>query len=254
MKVSRSFAGAAMLLVGFTAFAKAAVDWTGPYIGANLGYGSGQTSTSFEGDADEVGIFGSGQGFPDEATDGVFNQSLHREIYGIQTGYNTEIWRNFFGGFEATYDLANIMAKSENNLPNITFPGVKRIYLTRVTALMSIAPQVGYAWDRVFMRVKAGLAAGRVFSGLNNETDLPPSALSFGPVSFGQERTHIGWTLGFGADYALTDHVFAGFQYDYYDLGRIHFGGLSVPDETFPLSYTVHPVLRTFSARVGYKF
>jgi opacity protein-like surface antigen len=227
------------------------MDWSGPYVGIDGGYGWGKASTSFPGDGDDVGIFGSGDGTVGEPPDGDFDQQLHREVYGLHAGFNTRIWNDFYGGFEAAYEQGNILATSQNNLPNSNFPGMTVDYMTRVNALFSLAPQVGYAWERVLFHAKGGLAVGRVASIMSN---LSSTNINGVPTTFGQDQTRIGWMFGLGADYALTDHWLVGLAYDEYDLGTIQYGGEGAPDTSYALSYEVHPILRTVSARVSYKF
>ncbi len=231
--------------------ARADVDWSGPYVGINGGYAWGKASTSFPGDGDNVGNFGTGSGNVGEPPDGDFDQQLRREVYGLHAGFYTRIRGDFYGGFEAVYQQGNILAASQNNLPNANYPGMTVDYMTRVNALFSLAPQVGYAWDRVLFHAKGGLAVGRVASVMSNLSDNNPDGQ---PVAFGQDQTHIGWTFGVGADYALTDHWLVGLAYDYYDLGKIQYGGVVTPDTEYATSYEVHPVLRTATARLSYKF
>jgi outer membrane immunogenic protein len=43
--------------------------------------------------------------------------------------------------------------------------------------------------------------------------------------AFSQTRTNVGWTVGAGVDYALTDKFVVGAQYRYYDFGSEHYDG-----------------------------
>lgn len=236
---------AAALALFSCSLARAEMDWAGPYLGADVGLVHGLASTSFLGDADEDGTFGSGTGNAAELSDGGFNHSLRRWIYGVHTGFHVRVWRPVFAGIEASYDQLNGITTTRDNIPAIGNPGDHRVYQTRVNWLLSLAPQVGYAWRRALFHAKGGFAAGRVYSAMRSEGQA---------VAFDQAQAHLGWVFGVGSDLAVTDHVFAGFGFDYYDLGTIDFGGKSRPDGAFPLAYQVHPILRTFTARVGYKF
>ena len=230
------------------------MDWSGPYVGVNGGYGWGSASTSFPGDGDVDGLFGTGGGTPGEPPDGGFNQSLRREAYGVQAGFNLPVWRDFVAGFEVTYDQANIQANSENYLPPVGYPGTERSATLRVKSLLALTPQVGFAFDRLLLRAKGGLAAGRVQSRLYTTAydGNPPG--SPGPATFEEDSARLGWTVGAGADYALTDHWILGLEYDYVDLGKFQYGGETTPDAWWPASYEVHPILRTATARLSYKF
>ena len=43
--------------------------------------------------------------------------------------------------------------------------------------------------------------------------------------AFSETRTNVGWTVGAGVDYALTDKFVVGAQYRYYDFGSEHYDG-----------------------------
>jgi outer membrane immunogenic protein len=73
--------------------------------------------------------------------------------------------------------------------------------------------KVGLAYKRLLLYGKGGYAGGLV--------DTRASTIA-GPFAGRDERTiawHNGWTAGGGIEYALTDHVIIGAEYNYIDLG-----------------------------------
>ncbi|BCG94378.1 outer membrane protein [Mesorhizobium sp. 131-2-1] len=77
----------------------------------------------------------------------------------------------------------------------------------------SVDALAGYAMDRVLVYGIGGVA----FAGIEASRD-----------SGADTRTDVGWTLGAGVDYALTDKFVVGAQYRYYDFGSEHF---DIPDD-----------------------
>lgn len=70
--------------------------------------------------------------------------------------------------------------------------------------------RVGYAWDRILFYGTAGLAVGGGsvdVSGIGKKDDFL-----------------IGWTVGAGAEYALTDNILLRSDYRYSDFGEVDFG------------------------------
>lgn len=230
------------------------MNWSGPYVGINGGYGGGKASTSFDSDGDADGLFASGTGSVGELSPGDYDQALVGAVYGVHAGYNVQVWRDFFAGFEGVYDQTTIRAKVFDALPSMNFVGSDTSATLQVKSLLSVTPQVGLAWNRTMFRAKGGLTAGRVESQLTNSVSNGSLVGSSGPTIFDQDQTRVGWTWGLGADYALTDHWIGGLAFDYYDLGVIHYGGVTTPDTNWPLGYEVHPILRVATARLSYKF
>ncbi len=242
----------ALLLIAVLATAaRAEHDWSGPYVGVNGGHGWGQASTEFAGDGDADGLFGTGTGTAGEANDGNYTQQFYRDVYGLYFGYNVRVWKGFVAGFEAAYNLTNMNVESKNALVSSNWTGTTIAADLRIMSLFSLAPQVAYGWGPALFRMKGGISGGRVASHLWTDQN---NGGNLNPTEFGQDQTQLGWMIGGGIDFALTDHWIAGVAFDYYDIGKLHFGGLAVPDTNWPLAYEVHPVLRTGTFRLAYKF
>ena len=213
----------------------AAASWTGIYVGLNGGYGWGSADHAFA-----PGGSGSGNLFSPYTTGGSFDHRLSGGIFGGHAGFNYQVC-NVVAGLEASFDWSSLKG-SETNPFAPTVPGLAT-YDTKLKWLATVTPRFGYALSNWLPYVKGGLAAGRVRSTLS-------STLGF---DFSDGNDHIGWTIGAGIEYAWRNWI-VGLEYNYYDLGRQHYGGEVSPNTTWPLDYTVHPTFSTVLARVSYKF
>ena len=118
---------------------------------------------------------------------------------GVQAGYNMQ------------YDPLVVGIEGE-----IGYSGSKDTFAGNKATLGwrgSLTPRIGYAIDRFLPYVKAGLAAGDV---------------DFKAAGLGSDSSMLwGWTVGVGAEYAVTNNVSVRVEYDYTDLARdnFNFGG-----------------------------
>ncbi|MES0174929.1 outer membrane protein [Mesorhizobium sp. M0006] len=160
-------------------------DWTGYYAGLQAGYGWGQSDISVtEGAPFSIS--------PD--TDG-----------GFVGGHVAGLWQ---------FDQAVLGAEAELNYSAVdgtAVSGLGSTFRTDIKWFGSVNAKAGFAMDRVLVYGVGGVA----FAGI--ETSQVAGA------SFAGTRTNIGWTLGAGVDYALTDKFIVGAQYRYYDFGSEHY-------------------------------
>jgi outer membrane immunogenic protein len=95
----------------------------------------------------------------------------------------------------------------------------------------SVDALAGYAMDRVLVYGIGGVAFAGIEASRNGVADT---------------RSDVGWTLGAGVDYALTDKFVVGAQYRYYDFGSEHF---DIPDDR-----DQDVKLHTLGVNLRYKF
>jgi outer membrane immunogenic protein len=212
----------------------AAASWTGIYVGLNGGYGWGR--------ADHAFTIGGGAPiiFSPYDTGGDFNNKLSGGIFGGHAGFNYQVGK-IVAGLEASFDWSGLNGSETNPFSPIV-PGIAT-YDTKLKWFATVTPRLGYAISNLLPYVKGGLAAGRVRSTLQSTLGR----------EFSDGNDHIGWTIGAGIEYAWRNWI-VGLEYNYYDLGRQHYGGEISPNTTFPLDYTVHPTFNTVLMRVSYKF
>ena len=115
------------------AYVPAAVlyNWTGFYIGGNLGAGWSQGSLS------------------DTAGNTFTPSSSPSFLGGGQVGYNYQFWHGAVAGVEADFDWAGNHNNTSNAAAGVTVTNNNR-WLTTLTG------RLGYAWDRVLVYGKGG--------------------------------------------------------------------------------------------------
>ena len=186
-------------------------DWTGYYAGLQAGYGWGESDISVTEDAPF---------------------SISPDIDGgFVGGHVAGLWQ---------FDQAVIGAEAELNYSSIdgtAESGLGSIFGTDIKWFGSVNAKAGFAMDRVLVYGVGGVA----FAGI--ETSQVAGA------SFASTRTNVGWTVGAGVDYALTDKFIVGAQYRYYDFGSEHY------DVAEPFNDRDQDVkLNTVGVNLSYKF
>lgn len=191
-----------------------AADWTGFYIGGQVGYLWGQSDHSFPVNA------------PSD------NSDPKGAVYGAHIGYNHQ-FDAIVVGVEGDVEKTRADG-SFNNTTGDTSSGSAEI-----NSQASVRGRLGYAIGEFLPYVTGGVAyADYDFGG-------GPSG---GPCC-GYSETLVGWTLGGGLEYAISTRFSARLEYRYTDFGRAS-GGLP-PD--FPL-VTMPVDNKTQVVRLGISF
>ncbi|MGY3585076.1 high affinity Mn2+ porin [Bradyrhizobium sp. USDA 4341] len=180
-------AAAADMAVKSPAMNAAVYSWTGFYVGGHVGYGDGSLGP----DTNPLplqGVF-----FPHSVTGG---------IGGFQVGYNHQFANRFVLGVEADATFVGPVDLPRRTLGpfNSSIDYVGTVRGRAGHSFGSWMPYItgGFAWGRSQVRVND--AAGNVIS------------------EPGQYQT--GWTVGAGAEFALSGNWTAKLEYDYVDLSR----------------------------------
>lgn len=163
-------------------------NWTGIYIGGNLGVAWAHSSWCTE--ATSAAGCTVGDNFSDTKTG---------FVGGGQIGARWQSGAWVFG-IEAMFDGLDISSTN----PTI-FAG--RTRSTTFRNLYTVTGQVGYAWDRWLGYVKGGYAGTRISYDANNTNP--------GGFDLNTSKTANGWTLGAGAEYLITQNLSVGLEYDY---------------------------------------
>lgn len=185
-----------------------AYDWTGFYLGGFLGTDWGYTNWTFPGG-------------------GTTNPRFAGLLGGGGLGYNYQIGTLVLG-VEGDFGWTN--AKGARSCPNLFGFGCE----VDVNWLSTITGRIGLAhFDRLLWYFKGGLALGQVkatgrcntgaetlFTGAPSNPDCPARSMS---------RTAVGWTIGAGGEFALTDTWSVKAETNYFVLGtaRYSFGSLA---------------------------
>jgi outer membrane immunogenic protein len=192
-------------------------DWTGFYIGGNVGYSWGRSSdTSTLTNGAGTVLFTSGG-----------SSNLDGVIGGGQIGYNWEM-QNWLFGLEADIQGADERGSRSFTCgtgvctPATPIPGVLPIFNPGPAVPVTLAQKIDWFGT---VRGRIGLLAtpsvllygtgGLAYGGVNTSETIGAAALGFSNTD-----TRVGWTLGAGIEGALGGGWSAKLEYLYMDLGK----------------------------------
>ncbi|WP_332116708.1 outer membrane protein [Azorhizobium caulinodans] len=192
--------------------------WTGFYIGANAGYGGDKYNYDF--------------GVPTTATASTNSSGF---FAGGQIGYNYQFANNVVLGLETDLQWSGI----DGTLNTVT-PGASTNIKSSLDYFGTVRARVGYAFDRFLPYITGGMAYGK--------TKTEGSQFSgTGFTTFDDSDTKVGWTIGGGVEYAITNNWTFKTEYQYVDLGNSDYGiGTN--------AVSVDNKFHTVRAGVNYKF
>lgn len=223
MKVSAGFLASCALLLATSAYAADAIiyepvsppaperfeayDWSGFYVGAHAGYGTGKARTTMN------TLNAAGDMLTPTA-----NVSFDADGFlgGAQVGYNFQA-DQFVFGVEGEYSFANIKGSFhfDPTRPEAMAGG-------KLSSIAAIKARAGVAFDRTLLFATAGYAMGKIESHINNYWALAPAV----DVATGKDTLH-GFVAGAGVEHALTDNISLKGEYNFYGFGRGDFNMLS---------------------------
>jgi len=204
-------------------------DWTGPYIGLNAGYGEADVEYQFR----TIGHYNNDPG--DD-----LSQTLDGFVAGIQTGYNWQI-DSFVLGLEGGFTWLNFDQEKDSPFFDTD------TFITRVNWVGSITPRLGVALDNILFFAKGGVAFAGIDARIEDTADFVET-----------NKTQVGWTVGGGIDYGLSERWTVGAEGNYYDFGSFDagktvqdFGGSPRTDRS---DHDVDTSVWTVSARANFRF
>jgi outer membrane immunogenic protein len=201
-----------------------AYSWTGFYVGANVGYGWGNTSNNFQftdagltQGAQIVAISGAGAGRPSEA------------IGGVQAGYNWQISPQGVLGVEADWQGSGEQSNQNLIAPFrvVAFGGpatgtVATNFRDSILWFGTVRGRAGYAWDHLLFYGTGGLAYGEIkHAETVTESGMTPNGPFNLTSAFNVANVKAGWTVGAGIEGALAHNWTWKVEYLYLDLGSI---------------------------------
>ncbi|QBR71810.1 porin family protein [Beijerinckiaceae bacterium] len=170
--------------------------WTGIYLGGQIGYAWGRNSTRLV-DPFVVPVATS------------LNSNPNGVIGGAHVGYNLQI-NQWVVGLEGDVDGTSY---SRTSGPDPIF--FDTFFRVRQDIEGSIRGRVGIAWDRALLYATGGVAFGNIKTSY---------ASPFGFAGFGGfdsfSRNRVGWTVGGGIEYAITNNWSVRGEYRFTDFGK----------------------------------
>ena len=230
-------------------------NWTGFYIGGNVGYGWGNSS-----DSTTITRFLTGLPLPGALVGTNGNQTdVNGVIGGGQFGYNWQISRDLLFGFEA-----DIQGSDQRGTGTVTCVRCSDDGTGIVANLNHKLDWFGTVRGRggvlvtpdLLLYATGGLAYGEVAVNGNAIGNFNLTQVVLPGVS----STHAGWTAGLGVESHMWDQWTVKLEWLYMDLGSVGAGpvqltGILVPVRTVGgLSYSTHFTDNMFRIGVNYHF
>ncbi|KEC55416.1 outer membrane protein [Bartonella koehlerae] len=236
-----------------------AFSWAGFYLGGQIGSFSSKTALSYLGDEK------TGKWTPVKKE---FVPKLSGFIGGIYAGSNFDINNGFIIGIDT-----DVMWSGKKNTKTITSPKVtpevtpeKKVEkvsegtsqetsagVTNQTVSHTLKQKwfgatrvkVGFTVDRIMPYVAGGIAYTQLQNIFEKEADITKQDIDISDFLHNEKKTMIGYTLGGGVDFAMTDNVIVRAEYRYSDYGKKKFA-----DEKIEMRYKTND----FRVGVAYKF
>lgn len=204
-------------------------EWSGFYIGANVG--------GTWGDVDLTGVSES-NGFTNIAAGEQYNFSPDGVFGGLQLGYNFQFAGGWLLGLEVEgrgmdFDEVTLVPSASTDVLH-----VEQEWGATAAARLGFVLSTGS-----LLYVKGGYAAGNIKT-LYVDTITP------GTGTASSDETHSGWVVGAGFEHMIGENVSFGVEYNYIDLGsQEHFAPTSTGGN---IVYDVDVVQHAVSARLNW--
>ncbi|RWE76521.1 outer membrane protein [Mesorhizobium sp.] len=197
--------------------APAIYDWSGAYVGVQLGYGWGHV------DSHDQSISSGNSDWADSwKSNGVLG--------GIHLGYN-QAYGSFVLGGEADIEASGMSGSVDS-----VFAGTID---TKIDVQGSLRARLGYAMGPALLYATGGLAVAHFKTHYEE-----------GPTTDSSSHTKAGWTLGAGVEYAFAQNWTTRVEYRYTDFGKFTDNPATDSSWLYPTNVTTQSV----RFGVSYKF
>lgn len=178
------------LFVGSAQAADSQYNWSGIYGGGSIGYVHGDQAWQLRSGSSWWG-----------PVDGKEQFTFNQFEVGAHLGAQYQ-WKWLVLGAEGAISKG---PHDEKEKISPYFPSTDR-WKADIHTIAKATARVGYAYDRFLFYAKGGYAGAMV------DTDARPPIVK-------TSDWHSGWTVGAGVEYALTNHIIIGAEYNYIGLG-----------------------------------
>lgn len=212
------------------AVAAPAYNWTGFYIGANIGGGWGSRSVNYTPNDPATSFYFSPAGFGGAPPSGSFTTS--GVIGGLQLGYNWQFNRNWLVGLETDFNWSGMKGSGSSSGAILAIIPFTASVDEQIKWFGTVRARLGYLpADNLLVYVTGGLAYGKVdHSGsyVNNSAFAATIPNIGGFSVFCNPGTCLagsssdvatGWTVGGGLEFALWKNITLKAEYLYVSLG-----------------------------------
>jgi outer membrane protein OmpA-like peptidoglycan-associated protein len=175
-------------------FAWAPHDWTGIYIGPQVGYNIGHTKVEYQAGPTSTNR-------TNDVPMGGFTAGFDLQAPGASWGWGTPSW--LVAGLELNADLIN--GTSSAKCPNPAF-----VCTSGIDWLATLGPRVGYATGPLLVYGTGGFAVAQTRA--TTMSTVPTTAAA----GAGGTKTAYGWFGGAGLQYAASDAISLRIEDDYF--------------------------------------
>jgi outer membrane immunogenic protein len=231
-------------------------NWTGFYIGGNVGYGwdSGSTTGISSASIDPAlapalaAIVGAGS-YP-----AALSPSTKGVIGGGQIGYNWQLPPQWLIGLEADLQGADLRGTDSQTRSPAFFDAASTGVTKSIDWFGTVRGRIGFlATPQWLLYGTGGLAYGQTKSTFTT-TDLTAGCLPNATLcaNGASSSTRAGWTAGAGAEAMLAPNWSVKVEYLYVDLGR---RSINIPSSTIPaIMFNTSTSFREQLVRVGLNY
>ena len=199
-----------------------AINWTGFYVGGNVGYGWGSVKHS------DLSLLQTGNGGAFATLAAPANRiDANGAIGGLQVGYNWQS-QNFLLGIEADIqasgqkgtDIFNTVITTNVLAPPFNVNPTTVTYDSKLEYFGTVRGRFGITYDRWLGYFTGGLAYGRVKTDINAQP-APAVAGANAPFIWSNAGLKTGWVVGVGLENALSSNWSWRIEYLYMNLGSV---------------------------------
>lgn len=165
--------------------------WSGAYIGAHAGYTFGRNKLALTGLNDA-------------------SSNTNGFSGGAYTGYNWLLTNSYLLGIEGDVNFSNINKDTQI----ATRGNVSLNWNAKTQFEGAVRARLGYAYDRWLPYLAGGVAFARVKDTFSN--NIAGNTIDSADIA----TNRVGFTVGAGVDYAVTDNILLRTEYRYSDYGK----------------------------------
>jgi len=238
-------------------YAGPAYQWTGFYVGGNVGLGIGTTRTSL---TDTQAAF-----FPNPSVTGFTPQDSvlnpFGAVGGAQAGFNWQGGRHWLVGVEGDVQGSSLNGRAcapfgcfvqSFNSGGGLFDDDANAISQRLDFFATARARAGYVNGNLLFYATGGLAFGRVDETISHVVTGP--GVIGGAASVSTTTNQVGWTAGAGIEAALSERLTGKIEYLHLDLGSVS-NSYVLPQDPFPpLNFNNTSTVRADVVRAGMNY